>query len=134
MLRDQALAEEHSIQNLTAACGGEIDAYLKERQNAGIKQESEKDLHPTMRFGERVKSVNHRLSAFLPMFARFNRGTQPDLLFIVQSQGFQMGRLGYSCLQLGSNDDRRNAVRFLRYRGRPSGGVFHRAHSRCAVV
>ncbi|MBB4276265.1 hypothetical protein GGE12_004062 [Rhizobium mongolense] len=48
MLREQALAEECSIQNLTAACGGEIDAYLKERRNAGIKQESEKDLHPTM--------------------------------------------------------------------------------------
>ncbi|WFU90255.1 hypothetical protein QA644_30150 (plasmid) [Rhizobium sp. CC1099] len=44
MLRDQALAEEYSIQNLTATCGGEIDVYLKERQNAGIRQESEKDL------------------------------------------------------------------------------------------
>lgn len=63
-----------------------------------------------MRFGERVKSVTHRLSAILPKCARFNRGTQSDLLFIVQSQGFQMGGLGYSCLQLGSNHVRRNAV------------------------
>ncbi|OWK23243.1 hypothetical protein AJ87_35485 [Rhizobium yanglingense] len=39
-----SLAEEYSIQNLTATCGGEIDVYLKERQNAGIGQESEKDL------------------------------------------------------------------------------------------
>lgn len=44
MVRDQALAEVYSIQNLTAACGREIHVYLKERQNAGIKQESEKDL------------------------------------------------------------------------------------------
>ncbi|WP_092585956.1 hypothetical protein [Rhizobium mongolense] len=36
MLRDQVLPEEYSIQNPRGDMRGEIDAQLKERQNAGI--------------------------------------------------------------------------------------------------